>query len=212
MRRKLGAERRSDPARGFRRIFSHARRDTLGEMSRFRPVALAAGLLVTLATLTACAPTVALEPAGDANNAGCADVIVRLPDTVADLTRRETNAQSTAAWGSPEVPNQPGVLLRCGVDVPAASTLPCVPLEGVYFLRDDSDPDFLKFTTFGRDPAIDVIVDTNTVPGVALNELLPALAFLPTNGLECTDVVDTVTGDELATPGPTPSPTPTPAP
>ncbi|CAN5208729.1 hypothetical protein BH11ACT3_BH11ACT3_08840 [soil metagenome] len=179
-------------------------------MSRPRTLALAAGILVTLATLTACAPTVALQPADDANAPGCADVIVRLPDTVADLQRRQTDAQSTGAWGSPEVDGQPGVLLRCGVDVPAASTLPCVPLEGVYFLRDDSDPDFLKFTTFGRDPTIDIVVDTNTVPGVVLNELLPAVSFLPTNGLECTDVVDTVTGDELATPAPTPSPIPTP--
>src|SRR5664279_2771923 len=102
-------------------------------------------ILVTvplLAILAGCAAIVPLEPADDAANVACADVIVHLPDTVAGLDQRETNAQSTGAWGEPA-----GVLLRCGVAVPdPTAALACVtaPTDGIDWLRDDSDaPNFV---------------------------------------------------------------------
>ncbi|PPF84180.1 DUF3515 domain-containing protein, partial [Subtercola sp. Z020] len=58
------------------------------------PGALAATLVV--AAITGCAPTVALDPASNATDPGCAEVMVRLPETVADQPSRETNAQATA--------------------------------------------------------------------------------------------------------------------
>ncbi|MEZ5191081.1 MAG: DUF3515 family protein, partial [Schumannella sp.] len=85
---------------------------------RARAAAIAA-ILAATPLLAACAPTVVMHPADDANNPDCAAVIVRLPDQVAGLDRRQTDAQSTAAWGDPDA-----VLLRCGVTVPAASELP----------------------------------------------------------------------------------------
>ena len=170
-------------------------------MSQIRPLATAIAAAAVALVLAGCAPTVALNPAADANNPGCASVIVRLPQTVGDMDRRQTDAQSTAAWGDPDA-----VILRCGVAVPTASTLPCVPLQGVQFLRDDTDKKYWKFTTFGTDPAIDVVVsrDRFTSPGIPLNELTNSISFLPSNGLKCTDPEDTVTGDD-ATPTPTPT-------
>ena len=44
---------------------------------------------------------VPMQPADNANDPACAEVIVRLPNTVAELDRRTTNAQSTGAWGDP---------------------------------------------------------------------------------------------------------------
>lgn len=143
-----------------------------------------------LVALTGCTPIVTLEAAEDANNPECAAVIVRLPDTVGGLAQRETDAQATSAWGEPDQ-----VVLRCGVTVPAASELPCID-KGVFWLRDDSEEGFWRFTTFGREPAIDVAVarDIASGPGVVLEDLENAVSFTPENGLRCTDTDPTVTG------------------
>jgi hypothetical protein len=166
-------------------------------MTRRWPALAAATSLVLL--LAGCAPAVSLTPADDANNPDCAAAIVRLPDTVGGLAKRQTDAQSTAAWGQPDQ-----VVLRCGVAVPSASELPCID-KGMFWLRDDSNQNFWRFTTFGRDPAIDVAVDRDVVsgPGAILDDLENAVSFTPENGLRCTDTQDTVTGESL---DPTPSP------
>jgi hypothetical protein len=155
-------------------------------------VALAGvGACTALVLLAGCTPIVALQPADDANNPGCAAVIVRLPDTVGGLPIRQTDAQATAAWGDPD-----SVLMFCGVEVPAASELPCID-KGIFWLRDDSDETVWKFTSFGRDPAITLIVDRDLPfsPGVVLEELENPVSFTAENGLTCTDTEVTVTGE-----------------
>lgn len=138
-----------------------------------------APLVLLPALLAGCAPTVALEPAADAINPICAEVSVRLPETVAGLPSRETNAQATGAWGSPV-----GVILRCGVPSPAPiASLPCITVEGIDWLRDDSgDPSFV-FTTYGRTPAVEVIVDDTVASGLdTLTDLAPAVGRLSVEG------------------------------
>ena len=90
-------------------------------------------------------------------------MMVRLPDTVAELPRRNVNAQSTAAWGEPVA-----VIVRCGLPTPPPSTLPCATVEGIDWLRDDSDAPTFVFTTYGLDPATEVIVDAEVVSGTAV--------------------------------------------
>jgi hypothetical protein len=143
---------------------------------------------VAAATLGGCASIVPLEPADDANNPGCADVIVRLPETVADLPRRETNAQSTGAWGSPT-----SVLLYCGVEVPSASTFTCVEVDGIFWLRNDdaADENLFTFRLYGREPAIDVVIDNEEVGSFpALSDLGRAVSYTRPNGHECVDIED----------------------
>lgn len=156
-----------------------------------RPGLSAAAATALLLALAGCAPAVTLEAAEHANDPDCAAVIVRLPDTVGDLAQRETDAQGTSAWGDPDE-----VVLRCGVPVPAASELPCID-KGIFWLRDDSAEGFWRFTTFGRDPAIDVAVDKDIAsgPGIVLEDLANAVSFTPENGLECTSTDETVTGE-----------------
>jgi len=158
-------------------------------MRRTQTGMLAAGLAATVA-LGGCAGIVTLEAAEDSNDPACAAVIVRLPDEVGGLAKRETDAQGTAAWGDPDQ-----VVLRCGVPVPAASELPCID-KGVFWLRDASDERFWRFPTFGRDPAIDVAIDREIAsgPGVVLDDLLNAVSFTPENGLRCVSTDETVTG------------------
>jgi hypothetical protein len=167
-------------------------------MTHTRIAAALAGILI----LSGCAPIVALKPAENANDPGCAAVIVRLPDTVSGLAIRQTDAQSTAAWGEPDQ-----VLLFCGVEVPTASELPCID-KGIFWLRDDSDDAVWTFTSFGRDPAVRLIVDRDPAisPGLVLEDLENAVSFTPVNGLTCTDTEETVTGqDPFSEPSPAPT-------
>ncbi len=136
--------------------------------------------------LVACAPTVRLEPAEKANTVACANMMVRLPDTVETLERRRVDAQSTAAWGSPAA-----VLVRCGVPKPAPSGLPCVTVEGVDWLIDQSDTPRFVFTTYGLDPATEVIVDSEMVSGTAvLRALSTAVVNQSAPVASCLDASD----------------------
>lgn len=139
-----------------------------------RLAALSATAIALSLALSACSPTVSLEPAADANNPGCADVIVRLPDAVDGKERRTTNAQSTAAWGLPTT-----TILRCGIEPVEISTLPCVSASGVDWLVDDSAKPSFRFISFGRAPAIEVIVDSENTVGVnALDSLASAIKVI----------------------------------
>jgi hypothetical protein len=133
------------------------------------PVLAMLAMVPLLGMLGGCAAIVPLEAADDATNPTCAEVIVRLPDTVAGLDLRETNAQATGAWGEPAT-----VLLRCGVAVPdPTASLACVtaPENGIDWLRDDSDAPNYVFTTYGRDPAVQVIIDSDGDPDVEGDEV-----------------------------------------
>lgn len=147
------------------------------------PVALLSTLL-----LAGCGAIVPMTSAEDANDPACATVIVRLPQSVADLSKRETNAQATGAWGTPAA-----VLLHCGVTVPGPSTLPCVEVNGIDWLEDDSEKPLYRYTTFGRVPAVEVVVDSDKVSGTTtLVDLTGSLSQIPATS-RCTDVSDTFT-------------------
>ncbi|MFT4123385.1 MAG: DUF3515 family protein [Microbacteriaceae bacterium] len=138
---------------------------------------------------------VALDAAPDAADVACAAVTVALPETLADLADRDTTAQATGAWGDPAA-----VTLRCGVAVPGPSTLPCYELDGVYWLLDDSDDPVYRYTTFGRDPAVQVVVDQSVVSTYSvLSGLSAALAALPATGDVCTDADDTDADTDTST-------------
>lgn len=157
-------------------------------MTRRRSIRIAgASFLAMCALLLAgCATAVPLHPAPDANNPSCAEVIVRL-DSVADLAKRETNAQATAAWGTPA-----SVILSCGVTPPGPSTLPCVEVNGVDWLEDDSAKPMYTYTTFGRDPAVQVAIDSNAVSGTTvLVDLAGPVSKIPATSA-CTDLSDSL--------------------
>ncbi|HEU0183181.1 MAG TPA: DUF3515 domain-containing protein [Agromyces mariniharenae] len=154
-----------------------------------RRVALALGLAVagTIA-LAGCSQAVPFDPAPEATDADCAAVIVRLPDVVAGQAERETNAQGTGAWGSPA-----SVLLRCGVEPLGPTTDRCVSVDGVDWVIDESDAPRYLFTTFGRTPAVEVLIDNDVVSGTtAIADLSSAVSAIPAEG-GCTNVDDATT-------------------
>jgi hypothetical protein len=164
-------------------------------------------LLVGVAlAVTGCAGTVPLEPGPESNALGCAEVMVRLPDTVGaiELERRTTNAQSTAAWGDPAA-----VLYRCGLPPQPPSDLPCFDIEGVDWLLDESASPRYVFTTYGRTPVTEVIIDVTYIAGAeAMRELSPFIAIVDADArcLSATDVFGGGTVSPSAEPEPAPEP------
>jgi hypothetical protein len=172
---------------------------------------LAAGAVLVMGLLSGCAATVALTPAASATSAKCASVVVLLPTTVSTLAQRETDAQGTGAWGTPA-----DILLRCGVAVPdPTSALPCVTVDGIDWLRNDKNAPVYVFTTYGRDPAVAVTINSRDVKAdgnQALNDLAIAVAEIPAKH-RCVAPSEVLQdGQPVETPTTTPTPTATPKP
>lgn len=138
-------------------------------------------LLSAALLLTGCAPTVTLEPAERANDPACAEVIVRLPDEVAEQSKRRVNAQSTAAFGEPVA-----VILRCGLESVEVSALPCVTAGDIDWLVDESAAPNYRFITFARSPATEVIIDSTKVAGVTVLEELAGSVGMISATKSCT--------------------------
>lgn len=163
-----------------------------------RRVAVALCVAILASTLAACTSTVALSPAPSANTVACADVTVRLPSTLESLASHDTNAQATGAWGSPAA-----IVLTCGITTPQVSDLPCNTVEGVDWLADQRGKDRI-YTTYGRTPGVQVVVDSDVVasPPNVLFDLASAVGTLP-QSLKCQSVSD---APGAATPSATPAP------
>ena len=155
-------------------------------MSTARRSLAALGVTVALAAgLTGCTNAVALTAAPSANAAACATAQVRLPDTVdSKYALRNTNAQATAAWGDPSA-----ALYHCGVAVPTVSDLPCFTKGTVDWIRDDEGKRVI-YTTFGRDPAVQVVIDSTKTTDQVLQDIGTAVSSLPKDGHKCLDPSD----------------------
>jgi hypothetical protein len=150
-----------------------------------RTLAIVGAVITLAAGLTGCTNAVSMSAAPSANAAACAAVQVRLPATVdSKFDLRNTNAQATAAWGDPEV-----AIYHCGVAVPTVSDLPCFSQGGVDWIRDDRG-DQVVYTTFGRSPAVQVVVDSTKTTSSVVQELSDAVSSLPKDGHECLDPED----------------------
>lgn len=138
------------------------------------PVRAALFLVPAAILLSGCASVVAVDPAGDAANARCADVMIALPPEVAEYGQRDTDSQATSAWGDPS-----RVVLRCGVDVPGPTTDPCVTVNDIDWVLREGDPAWTA-TTYGRDPAVEVLFDPDEVASsTVLVELNNAVSRVP---------------------------------
>ena len=140
---------------------------------------------VFVLVLAGCAPVVPLEPAEQANNPECAEILVRLPDELAGLPERRVNAQSTAAWGEPTA-----VILRCGLEPVEISPLLCVSASDIDWLVDESKAPSYRFISYARSPATEVIVDSNVVAGVTVLEELAASIGVLEATKRCTELTN----------------------
>jgi hypothetical protein len=82
--------------------------------------------------------------------------------------------------------------LHCGVEVPGPSTLPCVEVNGIDWIEDDSQKPTYRYTTFGRSPAVEVVLDSEKVSGTTtLVDLAGAVEKIPATN-RCTDLSDVI--------------------
>ena len=97
------------------------------------------------------------------------------------MPRRDTtpDSRSVAAWGDP------AVVARCGVAAPGPTDVECVEVDGVGWIPE-SLSDGIRFTTFGTEPAIEVLVPAAYPPEpLLLPTFGTAAKALPRNGLVC---------------------------
>ncbi|MBK5249065.1 MAG: DUF3515 family protein [Actinomycetales bacterium] len=153
-----------------------------------RPLALALFVLGPVALLAAgCATPAALDPAPSASDPVCAEVLRSLPDSIAGAKQRSTTTQASRAWGDPPI------TLRCGVKPLGPTTDRCITVEGENGVAvdwvvgdlgsaDSSDSGSWAFTTYGRTPAVEVVVPVEYAGEDATSVLVslgPSVAQLP---------------------------------
>ena len=154
-------------------------------MLRSRLLALPAAGLMALGVVSC--GTVQVPPAPDATDPVCADIMLGAPPEVLGLERVETSSQGTAAWGSGDTT----VVMRCGATPPGPTTDMCTTLtdgNGVevdWIVRDLEDGMFL-YTTYGREPAIDVTVPHAAAPDQPSGAALDLTQVISRN-IEATD-------------------------
>lgn len=113
--------------------------------------------------VTGCAASITVPAGPYAADPLCAAVVLALPRDLDGMARVGTGSQATAAWGDPHDP----VVLRCGVEPPAPTTDPCVTADdgttAVDWVTVEGVPEgdgtaAWTFTTYGRNPAVEVVV------------------------------------------------------
>lgn len=121
------------------------------------------------------------DPAVSAKSSACTRAAKHWPATVADQKVRDTTADSPTvkAWGDP------AIIARCGVDPPGPNTK-CVTVSGIDWVVI-SLSDGKKLVTFGRDPAIEVLVPHKYAPApLVLGAFTKAAQQIPQGAHHCT--------------------------
>jgi hypothetical protein len=131
--------------------------------------------------LSACSSGVEVAVPSAADQPACTSAALLFPATVSGMKRVDTDPGSpgVAAWGDP------AVIARCGVAAVAPTTTECLEVDGVGWIPATLS-DGTKFTSFGTDPAVEVLVPKTYAPEpLLLPVFAPVAKALPTNGLQC---------------------------
>ncbi|MEP7034858.1 MAG: DUF3515 family protein [Dermatophilaceae bacterium] len=93
-----------------------------------------------------------VDPSG-ARSAACLSAAAHWPKTVGGQQARTTSSSSDAvrAWGDP------AIIARCGLPAIGPTTDQCVSVSGVDWVAHQLN-DGVRFTTYGRSPAIELLV------------------------------------------------------
>jgi hypothetical protein len=123
------------------------------------------GAVLLVGILSGCSSVEVTDPA-DAGSPACRSAAAHWPKTVGGQTLRSTSSSSDAvrAWGDPPV------IARCGLPPIGPTTDTCLDVSGIDWVAHQLT-DGVRFTTYGRTPAIEILV-----PGAYKPEplLLPA--------------------------------------
>ena len=122
-----------------------------------------AGTLTALCALAlllaSCSSGVEVSVPAGGSSAACAAVAARWPTTVGGKATVDTSPAAPAvhAWGDPPV------IARCGLPEPGPTTDQCLGVSGVDWVAHRLS-DGVRFTTYGRSPAIEVLVPSDYSP------------------------------------------------
>ena len=135
---------------------------------------------VTAVSLVACSSGTEVSAAPAATSSACAAVVAAYPDTVGGQTRSKVTADVGAgAWGTP------AIIARCGVAALGPTAVSCIEVYGIGWFPEDL-ADGTRLTTFGTDPALEILVpDSYGAAPLLLPAFDDAAAALPRNDLEC---------------------------
>ena len=132
--------------------------------------------------LSACSSVVHVS--GPVHAAECEPVTAKWPTEVGGKSSRLVDPNGgpegdVAAWGDP------AIIATCGWPALGPTDKECLDVDGVYWVVEPLS-DGVRFTTFGREPAIEVLVPHAYAPEpLLLPAFGPAAKVLPTNGREC---------------------------
>lgn len=143
---------------------------------------------LALLLLTACGQgPVRATPFGESDSLACEAVADHWPQFVVDLEPRVTAVQSrgVAAWGDP------AVVARCGKQPPGPTTDVCLDVNGIDWVGVPLDDGGTMFTTYGRDPAIEVLVPAEYEShAMMLPAFVEAVSQIEQTLGECTSTLD----------------------
>ncbi|MEO8518285.1 MAG: DUF3515 family protein [Dermatophilaceae bacterium] len=116
------------------------------------------GAFLVLATAACSSSIEVVDPAG-AGSASCRAAAVHWPETVGGQSSRPTSSSSDAvrAWGDP------AIIARCGLAAIGPTTDQCISVSGIDWVAHPLT-DGVRFTTYGRSPAIEILVPSAYKP------------------------------------------------
>lgn len=132
------------------------------------------------AVLASCSRTLDVAPLPAATSDACRSAAAAYPELVSGMPRAPVSDDAAAAaWGDP------AVIARCGAPALAPTATGCIEVDGVGWIPEKLS-DGTRLTTFGTEPALEVLVPRAYDPAPLL---LPAFdeaaRALPPNGLAC---------------------------
>lgn len=139
-----------------------------------RAALAAAASVLTAGVLVSCgadSPGEGVTAAPHAGDAACEQLADRYPDRLGGQDLAFTDRPGVAVWG------ENAIVLRCGVELPVPTLDPCATVDGVdWVFREDRSKDGGKVVvTYGRDPAVEVVVSDDVA---AVDDVLVDLSAL----------------------------------
>lgn len=136
------------------------------------PTRIVLASAAAILALAGCARAVAVEAAPYAPDPICGQVILALPEQLADLDQTPTTSQSSVAWGEGEI------VLRCGVEPPPPTDERCISVTSpvgvsIDWINPEAESELIPshantesgswtFITYGRVPAIELVINADS--------------------------------------------------
>lgn len=127
--------------------------------------------------LSSCATPVHLTPGAQAPDPICARVLQKMPREIQGMKQIPTDAQGTMAYGTSEAP----ITIRCGIAPPPPTTDRCLSVsastskdgekDAIDWINPEAGSELIPphapdsawtFLSYGRSPAVEVIVPAET--------------------------------------------------